>query len=133
MSTETRHQTNVHICTSCYVLIHGVYTVCAYIYVCVCVCVYLHPHVRQDDAAGHPALGGGASEPLKVLVHAVLPERRLNCSRCTAGHKLAPVLPLQHLHLLDSTAHTGNQSGIGGQMDFWLILESDIDKVVLPK
>ncbi len=81
---------------------------------CVCVCVYLHPHVRQDDAAGHPALGGGASEPLKVLVHAVLPERRLNCSRCTAGHKLAPVLPLQHLHLLDSTAHTGNQSGIGG-------------------
>ena len=67
------------------------------------VCVYLHPHVGQDDASGHPALGGGAAQPLEVLVHAVLPERRLDRSRCPPRHKLAPVLPLQHLHLSGST------------------------------
>lgn len=72
-----------------------------------CVCVYLHPHVGQDDAAGHPALGGGAAKPLEVLVHAVLPERRLDRSGCPPGHKRAPVLPLQHLHLSGSTiTHT---------------------------
>lgn len=71
--------------------------------VCMCVYVYLHPHVGQDDASGHPALGGGAAQPLEVLVHAVLPERRLDRSRCPPRHKLAPVLPLQHLHLSGST------------------------------
>lgn len=80
-------------------------------YKCVWECVYLHPHVGQDDAAGHPALWGGAAKPLKVLVHAILPERRLDRLRCPPGHERAPVLPLQHLHLSGRTITQPNREG----------------------
>lgn len=95
------HQTSTagrHTRLSFLLCVHVYYSVCIY-----AMCVYLHPHVGQDDAAGHPALRGGAAKPLKVLVHAVLPERRLDRPRRPSGHKLAPVLPLQHLHLSGST------------------------------
>lgn len=96
-SNEYWTQTNMHISTFCCVFMCGTNNVYVFVW------VYLHPHVGQDDAAGHPALGGGAAKPLEVLVHAVLPERRLDRSRCPPGHKRAPVLPLQHLHLSGST------------------------------
>ncbi len=100
----------------------ALYTQC--VYVCVCVCVYLHPHVGQDDAAGHPALGGRAAKPLEVLVHTVLPERRLDRSRSPPGDKLAPVLPLQHLHLSGGTI-THRQPIRERKTESLLVLEND--------
>lgn len=59
----------------------------------------LQSHVGQNDAACHATLGRRASEALKVLVHAILPEGRLNGPGRPATYKGAAVLPLQHLHL----------------------------------
>lgn len=63
----------------------------------------LQSHVGQDDAPSHPALRGRASQPLKVLVHAVLTERRLDGARRPPTQEVTAILPLQHLHL------TGNR------------------------
>lgn len=59
----------------------------------------LQSHVGQNDATRHSALGRRASEALKVLVHAILPEGRLNGPGRPATYEGAAVLPLQHLHL----------------------------------
>lgn len=59
----------------------------------------LQSHVGQDDAACHAALGSGASEALKVLVHAILSEGCLNGPGSPATYKGATILCLQHLHL----------------------------------
>lgn len=59
----------------------------------------LQSHVGQNDATCHAALGGRASEALEVLVHAILPKRRLNGSGCPATYEGAAVLSLKHLHL----------------------------------
>ena len=87
--------------------------VCVSVCACVCVrapvCVYLAPHVVQDDASGHPALGGGAPELLEVLLHAVLPERRLDGPGRSPGQEVPSVLPLQHLHLSEAGGHRSGQ------------------------
>ena len=66
----------------------------------------LQPHVGQDDAARHAALGSRAPEALKVLVHAILSEGRLNGPGSPATYKGAAVLSLQHLHLEEMEKHS---------------------------
>lgn len=59
----------------------------------------LESHVGQDDATCHTALRGGASEALKILVHAVLAKGCLDGPGCSAAYEGSTVLSLQHLHL----------------------------------
>ncbi len=89
----------------------------------------LRTHVRQDDPASHSAFRGGTAQPLKVLVHAILPERRLYRASCSSAQEVTAILPLQHLHLkkrkMDKQREREHEKGIE------LNKECKIEKVVM--
>lgn len=63
----------------------------------------LHAHVGKDDPTRHAALRSRATKAFKVLIHAILSERSLDGASRSPTEEIAPILPLQHLHLHQET------------------------------
>lgn len=59
----------------------------------------LHAHVREDNTARHAVFRGRATQPLEVLIHAVLSESGLDGARGSSAQERTAIFLLQHLHL----------------------------------